>query len=150
MTAPSLSGIDQHRRVLVVDDDDSARRDFVSTLTSAGYEVAEGWSVVQAMRLLLSFRPGAVVLDMILPDGDGAEVGRAMKAIVTTRQICVVAVTSRASALTLESPSSFGARTILLKPLDPATLLSAIAECFDPIETCAPAEPMGLVSPPVY
>jgi DNA-binding response OmpR family regulator len=38
------------------------------------------------MRLLLSYRPDVAVLDLVLPDGHGIEVGRAMRAIVTTRR----------------------------------------------------------------
>lgn len=128
---------ERHRRVLVVDDDDDARREFADTLRLGGYEVAEAWSVVQGMRLLLSFKPDAVVLDMILPDGDGADLGRAMRSIVTTQGTCVVAVTANPGALALIDPSSFGARTILTKPLAPETLLDAVGQCF-------PAFPAGL------
>lgn len=120
-----------NKRVLIVDDDEGARRDFCLTLEGAGYQVAEAWSVVQAMRMLLSFKPSAVVLDLILPDGHGVEIGRAMRAIVTTQRTCVVAVTSSPASLTLVDPASFGARAILLKPLAPEMLLSAISECFD-------------------
>ncbi|MDB4880373.1 MAG: response regulator [Gemmatimonadetes bacterium] len=116
--------------MLVVDDDDDARLQFCQAIASAGYEVAEAWSVVQAMRLLLSHTPDAVVLDLILPDGDGAEIGRAMRAIVTTQGICVVAVTANPAALPLQDPATFGARTILTKPLSIPALLEALGECF--------------------
>ncbi len=131
MELPPAPATEVRRRVLVVDDDDAARRDFLSALREAGYEVAEAWSVVQAMRMLLSFKPGAVVLDLVLPDGHGIDVGRAMRAIVTTRRICVVAVTSSANSVALVDPASFGARMILMKPLAAESLLSAIGECFD-------------------
>lgn len=132
MHLPPAKASEVNKRVLIVDDEEDARRDFCLTLESAGYEVAEAWSVVQAMRMLLSFKPSAVVLDLILPDGHGVEVGRAMRAIVTTQRTCVVAVTNSPASLTLVDPASFGARAILLKPLAPETLLSAISECFDP------------------
>jgi len=124
---------ERRRRILIVDDDESARRDFCEALEAAGFEVAEAWSVVQAMRLLLSFKPDAVVLDLILPDGHGSEVGRAMQAIVTTQKTCVVAVT-RSTATEALDPGSFGARTILLKPLAAEALLDAVGECFAPAE----------------
>lgn len=130
MTMPSNP---EHRgRVLVVDDDEPARRDFASALQGAGYQVAEAWSVVQAMRLLLSFRPDAVVLDLILPDGNGGDIGGAMRAIVTTRSTCVVAVTGNPASVPSLDPAIFGARTVLLKPVDPAKLLAAVDECFEP------------------
>jgi len=129
MSTPHAQAPEPRRRVLVVDDEESSRRDFCEVLEAAGYEVAEAWSVVQAMRLLLSFKPDAVVLDLILPDGHGSDVGRAMQAIVTTRKTCVVAVT-RSSTTEALDPASFGARGILLKPLSAEALLAAIGDCF--------------------
>jgi len=129
MSMPHAQAPERRRRVLVVDDEESSRRDFCEVLEGAGYEVAEAWSVVQAMRMLLSFKPDAVVLDLILPDGHGSDVGRAMQAIVTTRNTCVVAVT-RSSSVEALDPSSFGARAIHLKPLAADALLAAIGDCF--------------------
>jgi DNA-binding response OmpR family regulator len=96
----------------------------------AGYDVAEAWGAVQGMRLMLAYRPDAVVLDLVLPDGHGIEVGRAMRAIVTTSRTCVVAVTSSASSIGLVEPASFGAEVILIKPVAPDELLEAVGHCF--------------------
>ena len=81
---------ERRRHVLVVDDDD-ARWSFAEALLTAGYEVAEGWSVVQAMRLLLS-----------------------------------------SGAMSPIHPATFGARTILTKPLSTESLLASVSECFPP------------------
>lgn len=122
--------VDRARRILVVDDDEESRAGFAATLRVAGYDVAEAWGAAQGMRLLLSYRPDAVVLDLVLPDGHGIEVGRAMRAIVTTARTCVVAVTSNAASIGFVEPSSFGAEVILIKPVEANTLLSAVAHCF--------------------
>lgn len=131
---------DRARRILVVDDDEESRAGFVATLRVAGYDVTEAWSAVQAMRLMLSYRPDAVVLDLVLPDGHGIEVGRAMRAIVTTARTCVVAVTSNATSIGFVEPSSFGAEVILIKPVAPGALLDAVSHCFGtaPPETSLP------------
>jgi two-component system response regulator MprA len=118
------------RRILVVDDDAASRAGFVGALRMAGYEVAEAWGAVQAMRVVLSYQPDAVVLDLVLPDGHGIEVGRAMRAIVTTSRTCVVAVTSSSASITFVDPASFGATEILLKPVSSETLLAAVGRCF--------------------
>lgn len=122
--------VDRARRILVVDDDEECREAFVTTLRVAGYDVAEAWGAVQGMRLLLSYRPDAVVLDLVLPDGHGIEVGRAMRAIVTTARTCVVAVTSNPASIGFVEPASFGAEVILVKPVEADTLLGAVAHCF--------------------
>jgi CheY-like chemotaxis protein len=58
------------------------------------------------------------------------DVGRAMRAIVTTSRTCVVAVTSSTSAVALTDPRSVGAETILIKPVPVEVLLEAVGRCF--------------------
>ncbi|NUO37279.1 MAG: response regulator [Gemmatimonadaceae bacterium] len=130
MTRFSAQSADRVRRILVIDDDDASRAEFVAALRMEGYDVAEAWGAVQGMRLMLSYRPDAVVLDLVLPDGHGIEVGRAMRAIVTTSRTCVVAVTASASSVGLVEPESFGAEVILIKPVARDDLLAAIGHCF--------------------
>jgi two-component system, OmpR family, response regulator MprA len=130
MTRFSAQSADRARRILVVDDDQDSRAEFVAALRMAGYDVAEAWGAVQGMRLMLAYRPDAVVLDLVLPDGHGIEVGRAMRAIVTTSRTCVVAVTSNASSVGFVEPASFGAEVILVKPVAAGRLLEAVGHCF--------------------
>jgi Response regulators consisting of a CheY-like receiver domain and a winged-helix DNA-binding domain len=130
MTRFSAQSADRVRRILVVDDDEESRAGFAAALRIAGYDVAEAWGAMQGMRLMLSYRPDAVVLDLVLPDGHGIEVGRAMRSIVTTSRTCVVAVTASASAVGLVEPASFGAEVILIKPVGPDELLAAVGHCF--------------------
>jgi DNA-binding response OmpR family regulator len=126
----STQSDERARRVLVVDDDAACRAAFMNALRSAGYEVAEAWGAAQAMRLILSCRPDAVVLELVLPDGRGIEVGRAMRAIVTTSRTCVVAVTSTDTSVAFADPASFGAEAILFKPVTPRALIAAVGRCF--------------------
>lgn len=130
MTRFSAPSADRVRRILVVDDDDESRTGFVGALRTAGYEVAEAWGAAQGMRLMLAWRPDAVVLDLVLPDGHGIEVGRAMRAITTTSRTCVVAVTSSIPSVGLVEPASFGAEVILIKPVPADRLLQAVGHCF--------------------
>jgi DNA-binding response OmpR family regulator len=151
MTRFSAQPADRVRRILVVDDDDGSRAGFVAALRMAGYDVAEAWGAVQGMRLMLAYRPDAVVLDLVLPDGHGIEVGRAMRAIVTTSRTCVVAVTSSASSVGLVEPASFGAEVILIKPVSADRLLEAVGHCFRstpsgtmlPVPVASPVVPAG-------
>ncbi len=138
LSAPLPDGA---RRILVVDDDDACRARFVGVLRKEGYDVAEAWGAVQGMRLMLAYRPDAVVLDLVLPDGHGIEVGRAMRAIVTTSRTCVVAVTSSATSIAFVEPASFGAEVILIKPVEADVLLAAVGRCFG-------ATPDGLMERP--
>src|SRR5262245_45205928 len=57
--------------VLVVDADPAARRALVQALERAGRGAAGAGSVAEARRIATEREPGLVVLELILPDGDG-------------------------------------------------------------------------------
>ena len=60
------------RRVLIVEDDDSSRYGLKSLLHSEGYDVSEAADLREAGEMLGARNPEAIVLDITLPDGDGA------------------------------------------------------------------------------
>jgi two-component system OmpR family response regulator len=66
--------------VLVVDDDAGIRELLRSTLLFAGYQVIEAGDATTALRALRDHRPQAVLLDVGLPDTDGLDVVRFLRA----------------------------------------------------------------------
>jgi two-component system OmpR family response regulator len=118
------------RRVLVVDDDDDVRGEVVAVLRGAGYAVTEATGALAAMRSVLADPLDVVVLDLVLPDGHGIDVARAFRAIVTTRDVCVVAMTAHPQSVAFVDPRSFGAASILIKPVSAVALLDAVDACF--------------------
>jgi DNA-binding response OmpR family regulator len=118
------------RRVLVVDNDDQLRSDVVAVLRDAGYTVTEATGALSAMRSVLANKLDVVVLDLVLPDGEGIEVARAFRAVTTTRDICVVAMTAHPESLEFVNPRTFGAASILIKPISAGQLLDAVNSCF--------------------
>ena len=60
------------RRILVVEDDKSSRYGMKALLESEGYEVSEAASLAEADAACAGKPPDVVVLDITLPDGDGA------------------------------------------------------------------------------
>jgi len=121
---------DPPRRVLVVDDDEGFRAETVGVLVQAGYTVQEATGALAAMRMVLNHQLDAVVLDLVLPDGHGIEVARAFRAVTTTRDICVVAMTAHPASIEFVDPRSFGAEKILIKPVSSEELLRAVDACF--------------------
>ncbi|CCH68515.1 Putative two-component regulatory system (putative response regulator) [Phycicoccus elongatus Lp2] len=79
--APQLQRIDGSPvRVLVVDDEANLTELLSMALRYEGWEVQTAGTGLKAVRAAKEFQPDAVVLDMMLPDFDGLEVLRRMRA----------------------------------------------------------------------
>jgi len=79
---------EQKTRVLVIDDNEVKRYTITHTLRSAGFAVLEGASAADALRLAL--QATLVVLDVKMPDLDGFEVCRQLKANPATAHVPVL------------------------------------------------------------
>ena len=77
-------------RVLVVDDRPSLREVLAFTLQEAGIDVVEAATGADALRLTREARPDLVLLDVMLPDIDGREVCRRLKADPELRHTLVM------------------------------------------------------------
>jgi two-component system, OmpR family, response regulator len=80
-------------RVLVVDDEPSLAELLSSVLRYEGWSVRTAGSGAEAVKSGRDFRPDAVVLDIMLPDFDGVEVMRRLRAELPG--ICVLFLTAR-------------------------------------------------------
>src|SRR5690606_5921798 len=78
------------RKVLVVEDDETLRETFLEMLRESGYEADGAGCLGRARGMLEAGDYGSAVLDVRLPDGDGAEFA---VELVNTRAIGVVLVT---------------------------------------------------------
>jgi signal transduction histidine kinase len=112
-------------RILVVDDDDSARFVWVRLLRGAGHTVFEASTLAKAAVLLRECRPELVVLDVHLPDGNGLDFCREIKAndelgAVMVLQISAGFVTDEDHIRGLEA----GADAYLTDPASPGVVVA--------------------------
>jgi two-component system, OmpR family, response regulator len=80
-------------RVLVVDDEPTLAEVLASVLRYEGWEVQTAGDGSSAVRTARDFQPDAVILDIMLPDFDGLEVLRRLRA--TSPKVCVLFLTAR-------------------------------------------------------
>ena len=79
-------------RVLVVDDEPQFLRALVTNLRGAGYEVDSAANAEDALASAALRPPDAVVLDLLLPDGNGTEVCRRLREWTDVPVVLVSAV----------------------------------------------------------
>ena len=70
----------ERAHILVVDDEPDPRRFTVRLLERAGYAVTEATTGGEGLCLARELRPDLILLDVVLPDLDGFEVCRRVKA----------------------------------------------------------------------
>jgi two-component system, NtrC family, response regulator PilR len=104
------------KRVLVVDDEPSMREVLSIMLTKEGYEVVAADSRAQAAALLAKAPADLVITDVRLPDGDGIEILRHVKA--ASPETAVVVMTAYGTTETAIAALKLGAHDYLTKPFD--------------------------------
>jgi two-component system, OmpR family, response regulator len=112
-------------RVLVVDDEATIRELLAGSLRFAGYEVATAASGAEALRAAASSRPDLVLLDVMMPDGDGFEVARRMRA-AGGPEIPVIFVTARAEVPDRLTGFEIGADDYVTKPFSLDEVLARV------------------------
>lgn len=112
--------------ILVVEDNDTIRNAFSILLGESGYEVAQAASGAEALDRSRSLLPDLVLMDLGLPDVNGLEVTRQMKADKDTRDIPIIALTGRALETNERECLDAGCVGFLAKPIDTEQLLRRI------------------------
>ena len=110
-------------RILLIEDEGTVRATLRLVLENAGYEVIEAENGADAVCLHERTPADVVVTDIIMPEMDGFEAIKSLHA--RDPMLRIVAVTGEDSYV--EVASHFGAREVLMKPFDNATLLQAVA-----------------------
>jgi excisionase family DNA binding protein len=112
-------------RILIVDDDPNVGRLIAGLIQErdARVETEIARDGFEAGVKVESFRPHALVLDLMMPGMDGFEVCRRLRARPTLNHIRIVAVTGFASPENVDRILAAGADACLPKPLDSERLL---------------------------
>ncbi len=90
-------------RILVVDDDPSIVALLTEALGDAGYEVVATMGGA-ALALAHAVQPAVILLDLMMPAMDGAEVSRRLRADAATARIPIIAMTAAPSLRTPGGP----------------------------------------------
>jgi two-component system response regulator HydG len=107
--------------ILLVEDKDSLRTMLRLALEAQGHTVLEARDEPEAIQLLRAKRPGVVLSDLRLPEGDGFGVLRAAKEL--DPELPVIVMTAYSSIQDAVRAIKDGALDFLAKPVDPEHLL---------------------------
>jgi response regulator RpfG family c-di-GMP phosphodiesterase len=112
-------------RILLVDDEPALRELLRATFEGADVSVDEAASGLEAEARIRRRRPDVVVLDLRMPEMDGAELCRRLKADPRTSEIPIVLLTGADGEEAREAQRA-GAAALVRKPFSPLDLLAVV------------------------
>ncbi len=113
-------------RILVVDDNPNNLDILTTRLQSHGYDVITAVDGEQALARVTTAIPDLILLDVMMPNIDGLEVCRRIKADQNLPFVPIVIVTAKAESRDVIAGLDAGADEYLTKPLDHAALVARV------------------------
>ena len=125
-------------RVLVVDDQLDIAQTIAAYLEMTGCQVKTAGDGLQALNVAASFLPDVVLLDIGLPEMDGYEVARHLRAIPELSTALLIALTGYGQIGDRMKTHAAGFNAHIVKPADPQTIEKLIADWWVKRETDLP------------
>jgi CheY-like chemotaxis protein len=115
------------RRVLVVDDNLDNVRSLTLLFDVMGHQVDYAINAIVAVDIAARFKPDVVVLDLLLPDGHGAQVARQIRLNPELARTRIYGITGSKHESDRRQALEAGCDEVLLKPIPPETFERLLA-----------------------
>ena len=126
---------------MIVEDNEMNRDMLCRRLERRGYETCFAADGLQAIEQAKALLPDLILLDLSLPEVDGWEVARRLKAESCTARIPIIALTAHAMAGDRDEAIAAGCNDYDTKPIEFQRLLSKIEGQLPSSERISPAAP---------
>jgi two-component system response regulator RegX3 len=124
------------RAILLIEDEDSISDPLASALRKEGFDVQTAASATAGLEAFRARPPDLVLLDVMLPDGDGKDV---LRAIRSSSRVPVVMLTARGEEMDRVLGLELGADDYVTKPFSAAELVARLRAVLRRSEPAAPA-----------
>jgi len=114
------------RLVLVADDEEDILALVTTILERAGYEVVSVRDGAEALTAVRDRRPDLAVLDISMPEVDGLEVLRRIRADADTSELPVLLLSAQAQEADVKLGFATGASAYVKKPFSPRELAQRV------------------------
>jgi DNA-binding NarL/FixJ family response regulator len=126
-------------KILVIDDDAKMRRQMAALLTAEGYRTVEARNGREGVALARQEKPALVLCDITMPEMNGHRVLEALRADAATAHLPFVFLTGWSEREDVRTGMNLGADDYLVKPVEPADLLAAVATRLRRLRQAGPA-----------
>lgn len=142
LLAPHTRWHPMPQKILIVDDDPHIRQVVRFALEKAGYLILEAANGQEALTLFTESAPNLVVLDVLMPEMDGTEVCRRLRA---SSAVPILFLSSRDDEVDRIVGLELGGDDYVTKPFSPRELVARVRAL---LRRTAPAAPQGEESEP--
>jgi DNA-binding response OmpR family regulator len=122
------------KKVLVVEDDPDILNLITLYLDKAGYRSLKATTGLEALAQIKTEHPDMVVLDLMLPEIDGLDVCKRLRADVQTATLPIIMVTAKAEESDTVIGLELGADDYVTKPFSPKALIARVKALFRRVE----------------
>ena len=126
---PPAATVAPGAHVLIVDDDPVMRRLTTRALQNDGYVLTEATNGREALEVMRRETPDLVILDFVMPELDGLDVLRALRADPATVSLPVLMLTSQSDEGSTRAGFDAGATDYLTKPFSSPQLSARVRAC---------------------
>jgi len=116
------------KTILIIDDNPDWVQMISMRLQREGYQVEVAFDAVNAVSQAIKLKPDLILLDIMMPAGDGIGVLAKLRGNVNTFNIPVIALTVLSDEQTVEAMVELGVSGYFVKPADRSKLIEKIEE----------------------
>lgn len=115
------------QKILIVDDSPTERYFLTDILVKKGFSVSTAENGEEALLKIKADKPQLILMDIVMPGQNGFQITRAITRDPETQDVPIIICTSKGQETDRIWGLRQGARDYIVKPVDPAELLSKIA-----------------------
>jgi phosphate regulon transcriptional regulator PhoB len=131
-------------RVLIVEDEPDIRDLLAFHLERDGYQVTRATTGPEALRQLRAAPPDLVILDLMLPEMDGLEVCRRLRAEPATATLPVIMLTAKGDEVDRVVGLEMGADDYVVKPFSPKEMLARVRAVLRRVHASVTGAPLAV------
>ena len=116
----------EKKKILIIDDERDLVAMVILRLRANGFFVLEASTANEGLKMAEEERPDLILLDVLLPDGDGYQVCQKLKSHPITKDIAIIIFTASSLKGLAKKAIEAGAIDYVIKPFEPKDLLEKI------------------------
>lgn len=131
--------MNEHRHILVVDDEPQITRVLRTTLSAQGYDLRVAADGEAALQIVKDWTPDLVITDLAMPNMDGLELCKRLR---STSQVPILVLSVRGQDRMKVQALDAGADDYVTKPFNMSELLARVRAHLRRVPSPAPAQPV--------